>query len=95
MEYLNRQWKRRTTNLLLLAVVVGLAMWMLELTDWAASINAQAAQIEDAGGGGAWGPPESLRAILPFVKLSVFILAPASIVVGTRALYASSKRESK
>ncbi len=86
MKYLTRHWQSRTLILLLLSSVVGLGMWGLELSEWAAEINAQSAQVNEHGREGRETPPAALIAILPFIKWLVFTLLPASMVVGVRAL---------
>lgn len=84
MKYLKRHWPSRTFILLALGTLVSLAMWQLESTQWAAELNTVTEDGEETQRGE--GPPMALRMILPFVKVMIFLIVPASLVIGVRAL---------
>lgn len=70
--------------MLALGTLVSLAMWQLESTQWATELNAISESAEEAQRGE--GPPMVLRMILPFLKVLIFLVVPASLVIVVRTM---------
>ncbi len=95
MRFIKRNWKTRTLVILTLSALVSLIFYSLEFTQWAGGINEVLPVVEECIGIDCEGvrPPSSfLMKILPFAKVLMLTLVPASIVVGIRAAYKLTSR---
>ena len=84
MNYLAEDFGKRFGIVLIISVVVGLAMWGFEFTDYAIGINEAGFAGEHDGDREGGEGPEGMGAliyILPFIKISVMTLVPAAIWV--------------
>lgn len=90
MKFLKPNWQLRTLLIVVLSTFVGLFIYSFEFTPWAGQINQALQSIENAKDSATNPTPqlsESLKMILPFVKVVIFTLVPALLVVGIRAFY--------
>ena len=95
MEFLKRHWQSRTLLILGLSSLLGLLMFSLEFTQWAEEVNRGLLSLDssqDMTDSPIQQLSVSVRMILPFVKVLVFILVPALLIMGIRACYRSLSR---
>ncbi|MCP4791290.1 MAG: hypothetical protein GY881_13735 [Gammaproteobacteria bacterium] len=86
MNYLAEDFGKRFGIVLMITVIVGLAMWGFEFTEYAIDINENGFSGDHHGEGEREGgeAPEgmsALRYFMPLVKISLMTLIPAAIWV--------------
>ena len=90
MKFLKPNWQLRTLVIVVLSTFVALFIYSYEFSPWAVQINQALQSIDNSKDSAANPTPqlsESLKMILPFVKVVIFILVPALLVVGIRTFY--------
>ncbi|MBU2871410.1 hypothetical protein [Colwellia sp. E2M01] len=78
MKYLKKDWKFRSSILLIVSVLVSALLILLEMTDWAAQINLNG-YSHGSDNEGKKDIPSFLMYVLPFVKELVLIGVPMFI----------------
>jgi len=84
MNYLSTDWFKRSSTLVVIAIIVSWLFSLIGATEWAIQIDSMGPADPHGEKGQRERPPAALLFILPFVKQAVFILVPAIIFIGIK-----------